>query len=395
MRVTERSGRQSRRSLLGLLAGRFVTTALIVIAGPATGNDGFYQGAGTELVPVKSHAVRVKREQLVIRPVRPPTCADVVYQGKRINFAQEKDWPFLLPSGGDPSGLALGPARPCGQDPDPRRELIAQWTANAIYVVEARESIRDAVIGFPVPTWGYTFGTTEGLEGKELPAVIRFQATVDGGAPVTGVTLRELRPVTEAAVKAARGAGVLGYVWTATFEPGRARTLGTSYEFGVDSSAEFYSEYCPASGRPWFLAGWTGKLPGAERLRYFLTPIRTWAEPPPDEITVRIELPEDRPVTAFVPLELAPSCVDEHALHFRLKGVFPDRELSVSYPGSWSGFPHLKTKRQWDRWMAGLGDGDAKVTCRLRDSMMRNAEKSLKSFLRSLPCVRACESRAG
>jgi hypothetical protein len=54
----------------------------VFLAAPAAAraNDGFYQGAGSHLLPVKSDALRVRRETLVIAPVDPPTCAGILYR---------------------------------------------------------------------------------------------------------------------------------------------------------------------------------------------------------------------------------------------------------------------------------------------------------------------------
>lgn len=374
-------------------ASVLVAAASLAVPPVARPNDGFYQGAGYHLVPVRSTALKVRRETLRITAIDPPRCHDVLHEGRRIEFPPAGE-AIEFEKCPDVRAFAAGPPRPCGAEWLPWREFSARWRAEAVYWVEALDSVRDVTIAFPVPTWDFEYFCDGGLEGARLPAVVAFETFIDE-TRVPQTSIRELG--LEGLPQGPEGSvssrdKTLGYAWRASFSKGGRYTLRTAYDFGVDTVSGFYEghEY-PRGVRPWFLPDAAVKLGGAEHLLYYLTPIRSWAEPPPESISIRVDLPRDVPVTYFVPVALRPTCVDEHAYQFELAMQWPPMDIDIAYPMKRSVRPPIRTSRQWSAWIASLGEG-VKLTCTLRDQLARDADKPVEDAIRALECVESCSS---
>jgi len=354
----------------------------------ASANDGFYQGAGYHLVPVKSTALRVVRERLRIAALPAPRCFPVLNHGKRIRGTG----PYLKEEP-DPRGFTLGAPSACDDIFD---ELFAEWSAEAVYEVEALDDAADVQIGFPVPTWDFRYTVEDvGLRGARIPAAAEFQTYVDGER-ISRTTLKELElPGTPRGSHrdGAESEHFPGWAWSASFRKGSSHLLRTTYVFGYEISNAFYpgSEY-PEGLIPWFL--W-GRNHYSKHLRYFLTPMRTWADPAPEAIEVRLDVPPGIPATHFVPMAARPSCVDAGALYFRLEKQFPAADIHLTYPGfdASESVPlgPLQSAQQWTAWMASLGPG-AKVACRLRDELLKTADASLRKVLGDYRCQESCEA---
>jgi hypothetical protein len=373
---------------LHALAAAFSLAVLLPFG--ALANDGFYQGAGYHLVPVKSTALRVVRERLRISALQPARCFPVLYQGK----------PDPGPAGfkvqPDHRGFSLGASGACGSVWD---SLVASWSADVVYEVEAISEAKDVQIGFPVPPWIHQFSVEAvGLDETRLPAAAEFQTFIDGER-VDRTALKELelpgvprgshRDRTEPA-------HFPGWSWLASFSKGTGHILRTTYVFGEEGENSFYPGAAfPKELPPWFInEDGSRAVGGSQHLRYFLTPMRTWADPAPDAVDVRIDLPKGIPSTYFVPVAARPSCVDSDAIYFHLEGQFPADDIHLAYPnsGALDGRPlaPLHTSRQWAGWLASLGPG-AKVACRLRDDLLKTADASLRKVLGDYRCQESCE----
>jgi hypothetical protein len=309
--------------------------------------------------------------------LEPATCADVVIAGKTAMAIPGQA--VELPAPVKTTEVVLGQPHTCPQRHAVWKQLVAPWRAEATYTIEALAPATAVLIGFPVPTWTFTYYTSDGREDVDLPAVIRFETFIDGHR-LAGLETRALEVPGEQRVKP------LGYVWNASFQAGAKHTLKTTYDFGQDYSNGFYEGREYSGEPPWFLLD--GQRPGATSLGYYLTPIRTWANPPPEEILVRVELPRRLPVTAFVPAKSRPSCVDEHALHYRWVNAFPETDLQISFPEP--PLPPFRTTDQWQAWKRSLGGDAVQITCGLRSSLAANADVALKKALAAAPCVPQC-----
>lgn len=364
-----------------------VAASLLIAPGTSRGNDGFYQGAGATLQLMKSKSMRVLRERLVISPIEPPVCVEVLVRGKPLPTATDNSPPQFhqeLPA----DAITLDQPNACPAQPNVRRMLVLGWKAVARYDAAALEDVPAAQIGFPVPEWDFDYDSDEGLEGVRLPAVARFRTSIDG-AEVEGIETRRLEEK-------------LGYVWHASFKKGQRSTLVTRYHFGEVYSNSFYSGREYTTVQPWFLYGGQSdydrdRWPGASSMIYYLTPMSSWADPPPESVSIRIDLPLATPVEYFVPVGLPVACVGLHELHFEILGAFPTADLRVSYPSydeHTQKRPDLQTEAQWRAWLATLG-GKAKLTCELTKAMKARADAGLLRTLGRVPCVKSCEARSG
>lgn len=181
------------------LAPLSAVAALLLTPAVVRGNDGFFQGAGSDLRLVKSKAVRVVRERLVISPTDPPVCAEVLLKGKPI--PHERDPNSIIPTILEPlapGDVVLGAPGPCGPPPPMITRLHAPWHADARYDVEALEDVSEALVGFPVPEWDFQYDSAEALEGVALPGVTNFATSVDGErvrrTETRGLEARRSRP---------------------------------------------------------------------------------------------------------------------------------------------------------------------------------------------------------
>jgi len=362
------------------ILGRIIFAGVIVmVTNTGLANDGFYQGAGSTLTLVKNSHLRVREENLLILPIMPPDCYSVYANNKAIEKGMEiKE---------DPK-ITIGISTKCNND---FTELFnAKWRATADYQVEVMQSQEKVLIGFPVDTWKRDFIAADGdLYYLYAPSVVNFRTYINGEE----IRSLELKKLKSANVKTG-SRDELGYTWSASFDAGKPYHLRTEYDFGVDNSNAFYKgrEYL-AGETPWF----SGVMPEpftAERIIYFLTPINSWASPPPDQINIEVRLPTDIPVTYFVPLELKPACVSTKALHYQLKNKFPSHELTLSMPNTvlWNRekLKPLRTLKQWNKWNKTLGGDMVKIGCDVIEEVRKFAEPDLQSHMSMYQCAKSC-----
>jgi hypothetical protein len=190
-------------------------------------------------------------------------------------------------------------------------------------------------------------------------------------------------------VGASRKEKVLGYTWTASFKKGRRYTLRTVYDFGVDTSNSFYEDREYVQGElPWFKAR-EGRIGGADRMIYYLTPLQQWAAPAPATVSAVVTLPKRVPIEFAVPLKLKPVCIGERSLFYELRDRFPDQDLEVSYPDSTGGMK-LDSAQDWEGWMKSLGGPQVEMNCALLARLKKEAGPALQGLLAERKCRKSC-----
>lgn len=359
-----------------IFAGMVIMLTNIVLA-----NDGFYQGAGSTLKLLKNPYLRVCEENLLITPIIPPECHSVYANGKVI----EKGYDIK-----EDAKITLGLPIKCNSNFT--ETFIAKWRVIADYQVDVLNSQNKVLIGFPVETWQREYDGKDGdLHSVYAPGVANFHTYIND-EEIKSLELKKLRGHNYKT----GSRDELGYTWSASFEAGKSYHLRTEYDFGAENSNAFYkgSEYLVGE-TPWFM----GVMPEpftAERIIYFLTPINSWASPPPDQIKIEVRLPSDIPVTYFVPLELKPACVTTKALHYLLVNQFPSHELTLSMPSSgWlklnkEKLKPLRTLSQWKKWQKTLSGESVKVGCDVIDELKKSAAPDLQTHISTYQCVSSC-----
>lgn len=351
--------------------------ASLVVAATAMANDGFYQGAGSTLVPVNNSHLRVLREKLVISPSTPGACYPVYVGGRLVKNGMRVK---------SASKATVGARTKC--DYVGFTQLYASWHALADYEVEALESQDDVLIGFPVSWWRREFDDVNGdLDSVDAPGVADFHSYING-EEIQLLKLRKLQG------NAPNGRKIyeLGYTWRASFQAGKPYHLRTEYDFGEDSSNAFYPGREFVEGEPpWFLGTTLDPAAtGASRLIYFLTPINSWADPPPDRINIEVRVGQGIPITYFVPTQFKPVCVSTNAFHYLLTNKRPSQELGLSYAQG-TKFKPLTTVSQWKAWRKTLGGSSVRISCDLIAELRKTATPGLLPYLESSQCVSSCD----
>ena len=353
---------------------------MIILANAALANDGFYQGSGSTLKLIKNSHLRVREENLLIAPIIPPECYSVYANGKIIDKGMDLKV--------EDAKITIGARTNCNNGSTDIYN--AKWSAAADYQVEVLQAQPKVLIGFPVDTWERDFIGADGdLYYLYAPSVVNFRTYINDEE----IKSLELKKLKSANVKTG-SRDELGYTWSASFLEGKPYHLRTEYDFGVDNSNAFYKGREYLTGEiPWF----SGVMPEpftAERIIYFLTPINSWASPPPEQIKIEVRLPSEIPVTYFVPLELKPACVTTKALHYLLKNQFPSHELSLSMPntGWWKRekLKPLRTLVQWNKWQKTLGGETVKIGCDVIEELKKTAAPDLQAHLNTFQCVSTC-----
>lgn len=362
-----------------MLAKITIAGVIFALTNTALANEGFYQGAGSSLTLVKNSYLRVREEALLIAPIIPPDCYSVYVNNK------------TLVDGMDVKGdakVTLGSHEKCQSNTGDA--FYAKWRATADYLVEALQSQQGVLIGFPVETWKREFNGKNGdLYSVYAPSVVNFRTYLNDEE----IKSLELKKLKSHDIKT-RARDLLGYTWLASFEAGKSYHLRAEYDFGVDNSNAFYKgrEYLTGE-TPWFFGAVHEPFP-AERMIYFLTPISSWASPPPEQIKIEVQLPSEIPVTYFVPLELKPICVTSTAFHYLLKNQFPSSELMVSMPSTgWrkkGRLEPLRTLAQWKKWKKTLGGDSVKIGCDIIDELKKTAAPDLQAHLNTVQCISSC-----
>lgn len=359
------------------LPARFAALALLAAcAGLASANDGFYAGAGSTLYPVEEKSLRVVRETLELRALPARRCYTTVVR---------------TPAGGGKEFAELAAPRACEPHDSPSRGVV-EWSAEAVYQVEALADRKGVRMGFPVPMGSREWADDKGdLDYQSMTGVAGFRTTLDG-TPITGLKPHWLGPT---APKVQGGDEQLGYAWTADFTKGR-HELRTEYDFGVDYMAGFYYSSDYADGeRPWF-ASHGEKDCDSKRVEYFLTPLRLWAPPPPERVSIAVTLPEGVPTVWASSLGLKPSCVGERSLFYEFRGAVPPADLKLAYPTCREGrkLPSLRTVEHWKAWLAVSAGKGVRLNCALLESLKAGADGELKAVLAKVGCVKTCRTQA-
>ncbi len=354
-----------------------VACASLIAAAAAMANDGFYQGAGSTLVPVKNSHLRVRAEKLLISPSAPGACYPVYVGGKLVRDGMRVK---------SATKATVGPRTKCDHV-GYFTQLYASWHAVADYEVEALESQEDVLIGFPVSWWLREFDDANGdLDGVDAPGVADFHSYVNG-EEIQRLTLRKL----QGNAPDGRKIYELGYTWRASFQAEKPYHLRTEYDFGEDTSNAFYPGREFVEGETPRFLGTTldTAAAGANRLIYFLTPINSWAAPPPDRIDIEVRVGVGIPITYFVPTQFKPVCVSTSAFHYLLTSKGPSQELGLSYAQG-TKFKPLTTVSQWKAWRKTLGGSSVRISCDLIAELKKAATPGLLSHLESYQCISSC-----
>lgn len=365
------------------LAPLAMAGALCALPGCAIANDGLYQGSGFNLTLAKNSHLRVREEKLLITPLASTQCYLVYADGKvikdrmKLNLKRAK--------------ITIGEHVSCDDASlNPSHLFYADWHASVNYDVEVMQTQQDVLFGFPIPIWNYEFVGSDGdLYYLRSPGVANFRTYINN-LEVTELEVKNL----EGMNKKDAMSNLLGYTWRASFEVGKHYFLKTEYDFGMDSSNSFYAgrEYL-SHETPWFLSAMK-RVPAAERVIYYLTPIRTWAPPPPQRIDIEVKIPDGLPATYVVPLELKPVCITTTSLYYDLKNQFPTHELIFSIPSadSWADATNrpIRTLSQWRLWQRSIGGESTKVGCDVVAELKRTATSSFRSYLDDFQCAASC-----
>jgi len=341
-----------------------IITFIINIVVTVKANDGFFQGAGSDLVQIKNATMRVVSEKLEITPFEKPHCYQVYYKDSPLKDFYKTQI--------DTNKIFVGPEGKCEAELVYPKILRTYWKASATYQILANKTQKDVQIGFPVPQWEAQFEIGPvGLESVQLPGVAKFHTFIDG-TEIAGTTQRKLQMMADGRHGEKTERKVPGYAWKASFEAKKRYTLKTEYEFGIVGSNAYYEdrEY-PKGVKPWFIKA---KLispdsVGVSALLYYVSPLKTWATPPPKTVSIKIALPVGLPVPYLVPVGLKPTCVEEHTFYFKYKNEVPSGELDLTYPHqiSWPNLKGIASQKQFDDWKLSLGN--AKFSCSLIKSM--------------------------
>ncbi|HEX4924634.1 MAG TPA: hypothetical protein VFV50_11130 [Bdellovibrionales bacterium] len=372
-----------------------VTLAILFafISSTALANDGFYQGAGSDMVPVTNEGLRVLEETLTFEPISPPACYELILPKGALK--QPKFNGFL----------GVGKR---AKDCDPRKfssTFIAKWRVSAVYKIQALKSQADVQMGFPVLKWSTDFADEKGEElccSGSFPGATGFKVTIDG-KPVTLLSEGAIRAASHKAGSKTFDVGEVplhGYFWKASFEQGKTYTLKTSYNQGVDYSTGFSTKAIENGGKPWYplksevKPGSEQWAPGLfENLIYYLTPLSLWAPPAPERISIHLKLPAWMPVTLVHTNYPKATCLEPGQIHFELKQKLPDEELHVVFPeppaaGKAPVLPKITNKAEWAAWRKTTGD--AKITCALLEQLKVGADSQLRTVLNEFTCTPAC-----
>lgn len=363
-----------------IATARIVFIILLVGSNAVMANDGFYQGAGSTLTPIKNANLRVREERLRIAPIEPPVCYSVYANGKPIKEGNDMEVDAH-------ARVTLGSRVKCkAGDTD---NLKVKWSASATYEVEVLQSQPDVQMGFPVATWEREYTDSIGIGALNAPGVANFHTYMNGEE----ITQTQLKVLKHGEGKS-REQNEIGYSWNASFQQGTAYELKTEYDFGEFNSNGFYDgrEY-KRGETPWFIGANAQPLT-AGTLIYYLTPLNTWAAPPPELIDIEVRLPSSTPVTYAVPGEVKPSCISLGALHYTITNRFPGADLTVTIPNSeWWKKESLKpmsTPEQWRKWLKTLGGESVRFSCDVLDEINKHANPNLKAEVKRVQCVASC-----
>lgn len=368
----------------------------LFLPGLAHANDGFYQGAGDTLFPVRNKYLRVVKEELKISyiHIKQRKCYDVFYKGKKASNLKAE-----APS------YAFGTLKPASNYKKISflEQFCPRWKATAVYEVFSSKEQKNVQMGFPVPTWDFT--DNSGMPLIQVPGAVNFKTYIDG-KEIRNTKLKWLKAGN---IKNLYGDKVLGYTWHANYGKSTKHILKTEYEFSVDYSIGFYEDREYMKGkRPWFVPqpddNNLGHFGAAQTMQYYLTPLQLWSPPPPSSINIDINLPGNLPVTyAVFSLGMTPTCIDTHSLHFEIKNRFPETDLKISYPAErweadrifddvegWDKLSQILTQENWDKWIQSNDLQETKFTCGFIENMQIIAEKELEQTLQLIDCVKSC-----
>lgn len=347
----------------------FIGLLALLMSSTASANDGFYQGSGSTLIPVKNDGMRVVSEDLQITPI-------------------ERRCYSIGPAPQSLEGVAGVPDKVMKECPKHLGgTLRVFWKAKARYEVIALKSQKDVLMAFPI--------MLDDFVGERFPGVARFQVT-QNGAPLKNLELKWVEGLSPFDPEKTK---TLAYSWKASFTKGKKYTLVTEYEFGADyqsaqdmwfaSTRDENGDY--PEGRHFYMM----------HMRYYLTPISSWASPPPDEIRAKVAPPLGVPVTytqvgtSYYPA-LKPVCVDKEGLYFKLIKSFPSHDIMVSFPDishepvTDKDFAPIRGMGTYQAWMKGIGNPE-KMGCSLAANLKASAtDKELILFLENHKCVDSC-----
>lgn len=361
-----------------VLTAKFACILLLVAWNTAQANDGFYQGSGSTLSPVNNSYLRVRTETLVIRAISPPVCYSVYANGHPITDNENQTM-------GPQVKVTVGPSVKCGDGS--ADDLVVKWSADANYEIEARQSQHEVQIGFPVSTWEREYVDSVGMGELDAPGIANFQTFIDD-AEVKHTEVKVLKP------RKGDQHEQIGYAWRASFEQGKTYRLRTRYQYGEFASNGYYDGREFHGARPWFLKSGALSLPAGTML-YFLTPLQSWAPPPPESITIELHLPSDIPVTYAIFHGVKPVCLSSNVAYYSIRHQFPKDDLGVTLPRIDAGREALQTLRtaeQWKKWLAALDNPRIKVECGVVNQIRKRAAPDLQAALDKFQCVSSCQA---
>lgn len=362
---------------------------LLALWAPTTvfGNDGFYQGSGTDLFPVKNENLRVIQETLTLSPLEKAKCY-------KLNFPKSQYIDGVLKDGamdgsvGEESNCDSKDSESVWPVDD---RLQVKWHAKAVYEIESLENQKDVQMGFPIPEWEYTWAGSDGLFGTKVPGATNFKVFVDG---------REIKKVSKKNVEVPRSQGGKGkrmapaFVWELDFLKGRKYTLISEYDFGVEwSIGHYHGRELPNGTKAWYNRSKKhDTLFQAESLIYYLHPLALWNSKPPLKIDVRIVVPKGLSSFSLLPNTKSSYCLDHDSLWLKWRDRLPEGDLRVAYPAKpaeRAAYPQSKEEFEaWRKLMTQLQDSKTKTefACSLTKTF-----PAMKDFNRlSNPCVDHC-----
>ncbi len=361
---------------------------IVISTSPLFGNDGFFQGAGSTLIPVQNKSLRVITEHLNITYIDKEVSYSLLIDGKQI----KPEYQGVFKS--TATYAQIGPI--VDSKDNISTVLIPRWHAYVEYEIEALKDLTDVVMGFPIPLWESEFTDSEGLQGISVPSVVNFKTYINGNR-ILKADLKWISGISN--LISDQNKKTLAYIWKASFKKGRKYLLKTEYDFGEDYSVGFYPGREYNKGEvPWFVRKdgdnrSNGQAVEAATLIYYLTPLSLWANPPPSLITIKIVIPTDMPVTHVVPMYPKPTCIDQHAIYFEFKNKFPKQELRLSFPVSRDrkllDLGRIKKLEEWQSWKKILGD-QVKFTCALVQELIYTIQSDdVKKELKRIDCVKS------
>jgi hypothetical protein len=344
-------------------------------------NDGFYQGSGQDLVPIKNTNLRVISERLEISPLEKPKCYDAIfakseYDKKGILKDQAKG-PRLIQDDCD---------KLTAKTNNDFAFLTTKWHAKAIYKVEVLKTQNDVQTGFPIPQWNMDWQGEDGLLGTKIPGAMNFKTTMNGKI-ISSLQIKNVEVPNifdEHKIQ-----NTPAYIWKLDFKQGTPYELTAEYDFGIDYSNDYYeNRELPKTAKTWF------QHKGAESILYYLHPLKLWNATPPTEIKLILKNMKNIPTEYWTFITKADYCVDKDFVQLSWRNALPQNDLHATYPLKVETKPFTKKDEvlTWLNMMKLIHDHGRplQVTCAFTKDLEKFSSDSTIEALIEV-CVKSCE----